>query len=116
VDGNNSAITDGRPLGLPTSSNASANIGQKPSAGILDNHQSIKKGPFVLRSGTSSRGLTRNQITLSVSTIEGHPTLAGVANLSSATLPGGIAEDSRPIGKTSFMVPSNGQQQTRNME
>jgi hypothetical protein len=60
VDGNNTAITDGRCVGFPTSSTTPANVRQKPGAGTLENHQSTKKGPSVLQSSISSCGLTRN--------------------------------------------------------
>jgi hypothetical protein len=91
VDGNNTAITDGRSVGFPTSSTTPANVGQKPGAGILENHQSTEKGPSVFRSRISSCGLTRNQITDSDSAVDNRPALAGVSIPSRA---GDVVEDS----------------------
>jgi hypothetical protein len=103
VDGNNTAIT----VGFPTSSTTPTNVGQKPGAGILDNHQPTKKDPFIFRSGISSRGLTRNQITSSDSAVDNHPTLASVSIPSNAVLPGDVVEESPKIDETSFRTPEN---------
>jgi hypothetical protein len=116
VDGNSTAITDGRSVGYPTSSTTPTNVGQKPGAGILDNHQSTKKGPSVLRSGISSYGLTCNQITGSDSAVDNRPTPVGVPILSSAAPPGDVVEDSQQIDETSFRIPENVQRETRNTE
>jgi hypothetical protein len=87
IDGNSSAITDGR-------STTPVDFGQKPGAGILENYQSTKKGPSVLRSGTPSCGLTRNQSTGSDSTVDDRPIFAGLSILSSAALPEDVVENS----------------------
>jgi hypothetical protein len=112
VDGSNTTIT----MGFPTSSTTPANVGQKPGAGILDDHQSTKKGRFVFQSGISSCGLTRNQITDSDSAVDNHPTLASVSVPSSAASPGDVVEDSQQIGEASFRIPESAQRKTRNME
>lgn len=80
VDGNSSAITDGR-------STTSVDFGQNPGAGILGNYPSTKKGPSVLQSGTPSYGLTRNQSTSSDGTVDNRPIFAGLSTISSAALP-----------------------------
>ena len=116
VDGNRSAIMDGRSVGFPTSSTSPANVGQKPGAGILDNHQPTEKGPSVFRSDISSCDLTRNQITGSDSAVGNRATLAGVSIPSSAALPGDVVEESQKIDETSFRTPGNVQGKTRSME
>ena len=115
IDGNSSVITDGRSVGFPTSSTTPVDFGQKPGAGILENYQSTKKGPSVLRSGTPSCGLTRNQSTGSDSTVDNHPIFAGLPNLSSAALPEDVIENSQ-IDETSFRTLEDVQRQTRNMK
>jgi hypothetical protein len=105
VDSNSSAIMDGRSAGFPTSSTAPANFEQKPGADVLENHQSTKKGPSVLRSGTSSCDLTRNQITGLDSATDNRPTLAGVSIPTSAG--DAVVEDSQQIDETTFRIPEN---------
>jgi hypothetical protein len=116
VNSNSTAITDGRSMGFPAPSITPANVGQEPGAGILENHQSTKKGPYVLRSGISSCSLTHNRITGSDSAVDSHPTLAGVSIPSSAALPGDVVQDSQQIDETSFGIPEDVQRKTRSME
>ena len=94
VDSNSRAITDSRSVGFPTFSTTPVDFGQKPGAGILENYQSTKKGPSVLRSGTLSCSLTRNQSTGSDSTVDSRPIFVGLSILSSAALPEDVVENS----------------------
>jgi hypothetical protein len=103
VDGNSSAITDGR-------STTPVEFGQKPGAGVLENYQSTKKDSSVLRSGTPSSGLTRNQ-----SIVDSRPVFAGLSILSSVVLPEDVVESSQ-IDETSFRTLEDVQRQTRNMK
>jgi hypothetical protein len=114
VDGNSSAITDGRSV-VSTSSTTPVDFGQMPGAGILENHQPTQKGPSVLRSGTPSCGLTRNQGTGSDSTVDNRPIFAGLSILPSAALPEDAVENSQ-IDETSFRTLGGVQRQTRNMK
>jgi hypothetical protein len=105
VDGNSGAITDGRSTTL-------VDFGQNSGAGILENYQSTKKGPFGLRNGTPSCGLTRNQSTGSDSNVDNRPIFAGLSN---AALPEDVVENSQ-IDGTSFRTLEDVQRQTRNMK
>lgn len=115
IDGNSSATTDGRSVGFPTSSTTPVGFGQKPGAGILENYQSTKKSPSVLRSGTPSCGLTHNQSTGSDSTVDNRSIPAGLSILSGAALPEDVAENSQ-VDETSFRILEDVQRQKRNMK